>query len=123
MNNKILFPIQRVIRTVLQVVAAIVVFLVGAVPALAIFAPQFLEAVRDILPPAWYAWGLGAVAVIGALAGALARVMAIPGVNAWLTKWGAGSAPSGAKVITDPTSGSVVGLTRKQYRDVFLNGR
>lgn len=117
MSTPIQFPFQRAIRTFLQSVAGTVLVIAAAIPALNTFAPQFLEALQDILPPQWYAYGLAAVGVIGVIAATLARVMAIPGVNEWLTKWGAGSTPAGAAFVTDVNTGEAVGLTRRQYRE------
>jgi protein-S-isoprenylcysteine O-methyltransferase Ste14 len=79
-------PWTATFRTILQTVAGAILGAAGIVAALAILAPQFLAAIADVLPPEWLAWATAAVATIGALAGAFARVMAIPGVNEWLTK-------------------------------------
>jgi ADP-ribosylglycohydrolase len=79
-------PWTAAFRTILQTVAGAILGSVVVVAAIATVAPQILDAVAAVLPPAWLAWATGAVATIGALAGAFARVMAIPGVNAWLTK-------------------------------------
>jgi hypothetical protein len=117
MSTPIQFPFQRSIRTFLQAVAGTVLVVAAAIPALNTFAPQFLEALQEVLPPQWYAWGLAAVGVIGVVAATLARIMAIPGVNEWLTKWGAGSTPKGAQFVADVDTGVAVGLTRKQYRE------
>ena len=84
--NQVTRPWQATLRTVLQTVAGIILGTAAFVAALAVMAPQFLDAVAAILPAEWLAWATGAVAAIGAFAGALARVMAIPGVNDWLTK-------------------------------------
>ncbi|WP_104127996.1 hypothetical protein [Cryobacterium sp. Y57] len=79
-------PWTATARTVLQAVAGAILGAAALVAAVAVLAPQFLEAVAAILPPEWLAWATGAVATIGAVAGAFARIMAIPGVNEWLTK-------------------------------------
>jgi hypothetical protein len=84
--TQVTYPWAATARTVLQSVAGVILGASAFVAGLAILAPQFLVAVADILPPEWLAWATGAVATIGALAGAFARIMAIPGVNAWLTK-------------------------------------
>ena len=73
-------------RTILQTVAGVILGSAAVVAAVAVLAPQVLDAVAAILPPEWLAWATGAVATIGAVAGAFARIMAIPGVNEWLTK-------------------------------------
>ena len=90
------FPNQRVIRTVLQTVASSLVTVAGLAAFLAVFAPQLLEAAREILPPSWYAWCVVAIGVVGTVSGVLARVMALPAVNAFLAKFGAGSVPLSA---------------------------
>ena len=104
------WPSQRAWRTALQAVASSIIGIFAFVAVLAVLAPQFLEALKDILPPSWYAWLLGAVAFIGALATAFARIMAIPGVNEWLirhSKFGtapsidAGTDGSGENVVTN----------------------
>jgi len=87
------FPNQRVIRTVLQTVASTLVMLAGLAGFLVIFAPQLLEALREILPPSWYAWCVVAIGVVGTVSGVLAKIMAIPAVNAFLARFGAGSVP------------------------------
>jgi hypothetical protein len=92
--ERIWFPNQRVIRTVLQTTASTLVTLAGLAGFLVLFAPQLLEALREILPPSWYAWGVLAIGVIGTVSGVLAKVMAIPAVNAFLTRFGAGSVPA-----------------------------
>jgi uncharacterized membrane protein len=83
--TQVTHPGAATARTILQAVAGSILTGATIVAALAVFAPQFLAAIADILPAEWLAWATGAVAAIGAFAGALARVMAIPGVNAWLT--------------------------------------
>ncbi|MFZ4894626.1 hypothetical protein ACL9RL_09265 [Plantibacter sp. Mn2098] len=90
---RIWFENQRVIRTFLQTVAGTLAGVATFVGILAAFAPQFLEAIREILPEDWYAGGLLVVAFIGTLAAVLAKVMALPLVNTFLTKFGAGSVP------------------------------
>lgn len=112
--NKIWFPNQRSIRTAVQVVLA----LVSGLGVFLLVAPQVLEAVREFLPESWYLWLLGFIAVVGSIAAALARIMAIPQVDAWLQKWGAGSSPADAVVVADAESGELTGLSRRQYRNL-----
>lgn len=103
------WPNQRVWRTALQVTASVLLGLVTFVAGLAVLAPQFLAALEAILPPSWYAWAAAAVALIGTLAGVLAKIMAIPAVNEWLTTHSAfGTAPRGK--LTAPSGGT-------QHRD------
>lgn len=111
--NKIWFPVQRVIRTAVQVIIASATVLATAV----LVAPQVLEAVQDVLPGPVVIWITGAIASLTAVSAALSRVMAIPAVDAWLKSFGAGSAPAGAVAYT-PRGGEQVGLTRAQWRDL-----
>lgn len=84
--TQVAYPWTAAARTVVQTVAGVVLGLAAGIATLAVLAPQFLAAVADILPPEWLAWAVSAVATIGAIAGAVAKIMAIPGVNEWLTK-------------------------------------
>lgn len=80
------YPVQRVIRTIIQV----------GIPAFLTFAlvlPQIIAALGLPLDSAVYLWLVGAAAVVTAIAAALSRIMAIPAVNTWLTKISAGSVP------------------------------
>lgn len=93
------FPWKRAIRTAGQVLVAAATLLA----AVAAIAPQVLDAVADVLPGPWVVWLTGAIAFVAALAAALARVMALPVVNGWLTSIGAGSVPaSGYSSGTEP---------------------
>lgn len=114
--SNIWFPIQRAVRTGVQVIVAGAAVLATVV----VVAPQVLEAVEDVLPGPVVAWVVGAIATLTAISAALARVMAIPAVDEWLKKLGAGSTPAGAVTYT-PASGEAVGLTRKQWR-ALLDG-
>lgn len=97
---------KRVLRTALAT-------LISTLTAWAIFAsiwPDIADAVAGVLPASWVAWLTGAVVAINAVAMALTRIMAIPVVNAALTKIGFGSVPKSAVVqvpIVKP-SGAVV---------------
>jgi hypothetical protein len=93
-SGAIWFPNKRVVRTVLQSIAGFIVALAAGLGIFQIVAPQVLEAIRDLLPPTWYAWLVGFIAAVGVVAGALAKIMAIPQVDAWLKRFGAGSAPA-----------------------------
>lgn len=111
--NKIWFPVQRVIRTAVQVIIASATVLATAV----LVAPQVLEAVQEVLPGPVVIWITGAIASLTAVSAALSRVMAIPAVDAWLKSFGAGSAPAGSVSYTT-LGGEKVGLTRAQWRDL-----
>ena len=85
------YPVQRVIRTIIQV----------GIPAFLTFAlvlPQIIAALGLPVDSAVYLWLVGAAAVVTAIAAALSRIMAIPAINTWLTKLNAGSVPK--KVAT-----------------------
>lgn len=86
--NPINAPWVATARTVLQNIVAVVLTLVSVFLALAAVAPEILAALADVLPADVYAWLLGVVVGAGAIAGAIARVMAIPAVNAWLGRLG-----------------------------------
>ena len=76
------YPNQRVIRTVIQGV-------IGALPT--------VVAIVGILNDTWPAEWLAATLGLGiAIQGVLAKVMALPGVNDFLTSLGAGSVPKSA---------------------------
>lgn len=109
--NKIWFPSQRAIRTAVQVVLAAVALLSIIVTV----APQVLAAIADVLPGPAVAWLTAAIATLAAVSAAISRVMAIPIVDQWLKKFGAGSAPAGAIVHTD-FDGTPIPMTRRQYR-------
>lgn len=84
---------KRAVRTVIQVVVSSLVTIAVTIGALAAVAPEILEALEAVLPESAIAWLGGAVAFLVALSGALARIMAIPAVNDFLTHVGAGSVP------------------------------
>ncbi|MFJ3489099.1 hypothetical protein [Leifsonia aquatica] len=78
-------PHQRVIRTVVQAVIA-------GVPT--------VVAIIGVVADQWPAeWLVATAGVAVAIQGALARIMAIPAVDAWLTGLGLGSAP---RVVATP---------------------
>lgn len=81
---------KRVLRTLVQV----------GIPAFLTFAlvlPQIIGALGLPVDGPVYAWLVGAAGIVTLVATALARVMAIPAINAWLTTIGLGSVPkSGA---------------------------
>ncbi|MDR6867697.1 hypothetical protein J2Y69_002301 [Microbacterium resistens] len=114
--SKIWFPLQRAIRTAVQVIVAAAAILATTV----VVAPQIVTAIADVLPGSWVAWLTGAIAALAAVSAAISRVMAIPAVDAWLKKLGAGSAPTGAVAYT-PLDGEPVGLTRRQWRDLVTD--
>jgi sugar phosphate permease len=84
--TQIAHPWVATSRTILQTLAGTILAFTSFTAGLAVFAPQLLAAIIDVLPVNWAAYATGAVAVISAFAGATARVMAIHGVNDFLTK-------------------------------------
>lgn len=70
-------------RTVVQAILATIVTLGVVVPLVVAIIGEELG---DVLPEGWYAWLLGAAGVIGAISGAVARIMAIPQVDEWLNR-------------------------------------
>jgi len=81
------FKSQRVVRSLL---AALVVF----VPIANVSLPPLAEAFNaSDVPAEVYLWVNGVIAAALAVLGILTRIMAIPAVNAFLTKFGAGSVP------------------------------
>lgn len=90
------FPWQRSIRTALQVIAALILGTSAILGTVALVAPQILAAIADLLRPEDYALVAGWVLAISSLSAALARIMAIPQVDEFLKRFGAGSSPAGA---------------------------
>ena len=87
--QSIWFVSQRVLRTIVQT----------GVPTFIVFAavlPQIIDALGLPVDNDVRLWLLAVAAGVTAVAGALARVMAVPAVNAWLVKVGLGSVPQSA---------------------------
>jgi hypothetical protein len=84
-------PRRAVSRTMLQ--TAIPAFI-----ALLVIVPEIIEVVLDGLgqhmPSEVYLWLTGLAALITAVSGVIARVMAIPGVVDWLSKYATLFAPA-----------------------------
>lgn len=95
MNDTIWYKAQRVLRTIVQVILAFL----SVWAVIAVIAPQILTELTTILPGPWVAWLAGLVAAVTGIAGALSRIMAIPQVNAWLSRLGLGSAPRSADTV------------------------
>ena len=88
------FPIQRVLRTIVQAL----IVLVPAANALALAVVDYLDTQTDVTVPGWVFLVLNSVIVGSAFVmGLVARIMAVPGVNDWLTKIGLGSVPKSAE--------------------------
>lgn len=114
--NKIWFPLQRAIRTAVQVIVGGAAVLAAVV----VVAPQIIDAIADVVPGPVIAWATAAIATLAAISAAIARVMAIPAIDEWLRKIGAGSAPAGAVAYQGP-DGDATSLTRRQWR-AMLDG-
>jgi len=83
-------PARATWRTIVQGFVSTILILGVVLPIVA----QILdEELGDFIPGSWVAWLVGAAAFVAALAGALARIMAIPAVDVWLEKLRLGSAP------------------------------
>jgi len=92
------YKTQRLIRTI---IAALVV-LVPLANTLALVVVGYLQSQTDLVVPPWAFVVLnGVIAVTAFIMGLVARIMAIPAVNVWLTKLGAGSVPAQALVPGD----------------------
>lgn len=97
---EIWFKGQRVLRTLVQV----------GIPSFLAFAtvvPAVIEALGLSADSEIRLWLIAVAAGITGVAAAITRVMAIPGVNEWLTKIGLGSVPAKAvdlvaEVADDP---------------------
>lgn len=87
------FKTQRVLRTIVQAVVVLVPILNG----LALAAAAYLSEQTSVILPGWVFVALnGIIAVTAVVMGLVARLMAVPGVNTWLTKLGLGSVPRSA---------------------------
>ncbi|MFD6094518.1 hypothetical protein ACFWGN_20595 [Oerskovia sp. NPDC060338] len=84
------YPVRASRRTAVQN-ALSVILVVGVVAP--IIAAILHEELSGYLPEAWLAWVVGAAAVLAAVSAALARIMAIPAVDAWLRHLGLSSTP------------------------------
>jgi len=90
------YKAQRVIRTALAIIIAIITGVGTTLATIALVAPQILTELEPLLSPEVFGWLAGVVAFVVILSGVLTRIMAIPAVNAFLTKFGAGSVPASA---------------------------
>lgn len=91
-------------RTAAQTVISVVLVLGVVAPLVAAILHDELG---GYLPDAWLAWVVGAAAVLAAVSAALARVMAIPAVDAWLRHIGLSSTPS----LAEPDADGVQNIT------------
>lgn len=87
------FRAQRTVRTIVQAL----VVLIPLVNGVAVAAAAYLQEQTDIIVEPWAFVALnGVIAVTAVIMGLIARVMAVPGVNEWLTRIGLGSIPKDA---------------------------
>ena len=92
------YKAQRVARTA---VATLITTLGLWASFIGIF-PQISEQLAKVLPGSWITWLTGSVAAVTVVASAITGIMAIPKVNAFLTKWlNLGSVPKSA-IAYDP---------------------
>lgn len=87
--TEIWYKAQRVLRTIVQVV-------IPAFLGFAVVLPLIIEALGLPVDSELRVWLLVVATGVTAVAAAIARVMAIPAVNAWLIKIGLGSVPASA---------------------------
>lgn len=85
-SNPVQDPRIAVLRTILQNAVSVLLTIVSIILIVPTIAPEILAALEPVLPSGFYLWLVGVVAFVSALAGALAKIMAIPKVNEWLAK-------------------------------------
>lgn len=92
------YPIQRALRSI---VGALVV-LVPLVNGVAAAAIAYLTAQTDVqIPPVVFVWLNAIVAATALVIGLVSRIMAVPGVNGFLTRLGLGTAPKSSIVVDE----------------------
>ena len=97
------YPVQRALRSI---VGALVV-LVPLVNGLAAVAVAYLTSQTDVaIPPVVFVWLNAIIAGTALVIGLVSRLMAVPGVNAFLQRLGLGTAPSDAVVLGRDASGA-----------------
>ncbi len=97
------YPVQRALRSIIGALVVLVP-LVNGVAAAAI---AYLTSQTDVsIPPVVFVWLNAIVAGTALVIGLVSRIMAVPGVNAALTKVGLGTAPKSAVVLEADESGT-----------------
>jgi hypothetical protein len=87
------FKTKRVVRTIAQAL----IVLVPTANLIALAVAGYLTEQVDVVVPGWVFAALNGIVVASALImGLVARLMAVPGINAWLVKVGLGSVPAEA---------------------------
>ena len=84
------YPVRASRRTAVQNALSVILVLGVVAP---IVAAILHDELGEYLPEAWLAWVVGAAAILAAVSAALARIMAIPAVDAWLRHLGLSSTP------------------------------
>lgn len=85
------YPGRTALRTAAQSFLSTVTVLGVVVPTVAAIVDDELG---DWIPEAWIVWFLSASGVVAALTATMARIMAIPAVDAWLRSIGLSSSPA-----------------------------
>lgn len=121
---EIWYKTQRVLRTALAVLVSGASTFAAAVLTLQLVAPDILTELAKILPASWIAWLTATLATLVVVASVITRIMAIPGVNEWLTKVGLGSVPKRALTLEQNADGTYVlpdpkTTTRADYQDAL----
>ena len=97
------YPVQRALRSI---VGALVV-LVPLANGVAAAAVAYLTSQTDVtIPPLVFVWLNAIVAGTALIIGLVSRIMAVPGVNAFLQRIGLGTAPASAVVLEKDGTGS-----------------
>lgn len=90
---EIWFKPQRALRTIVQAL----IILIPLANGVALATAGYLQEQTHLVIPGWVFLVLnGVVAVTALVMGLVARLMAVPGVNDWLTRIGLGSVPKSA---------------------------
>lgn len=119
---EIWFASQRMLRTIVQALVVLVPLANGAAAA----AAAYLTEQTHLVIPAWAFLVLnGVVAVTAVVMGLLARLMAVPGFNDWLTRIGLGSVPKDAvqDTLTLNQTVNAPGVTVEQVADLSADRR
>lgn len=100
---EIWFKSQRMLRTIVQAL----VVLVPLANGVAVAASAYLSEQTHLVIPGWAFVVLnGVVAVTALVMGLVARLMAVPGFNDWLTRIGLGSVPRNAVEMVQGGAGT-----------------
>ena len=102
------YPVQRALRSI---VGALVV-LVPLANGVAAAAVAYLTSQTDVtIPPLVFVWLNAIVAGTALIIGLVSRIMAVPGVNAFLQRIGLGAAPAEAVVLEKDETGTYALVT------------